>query len=150
MNPERRDPRDDGERRLEALLDRWPEPEVPAGLAERVLAATAAERARGARGRARPGPGRRAASWALACAALLALAVAAGLWREGGAEQAEPAAELARGPAAPAPAELLAHLELLEDWELLVTDDLDLLLAALDEMDEVLLGIDAEAADTNG
>jgi hypothetical protein len=39
--------------------------------------------------------------------------------------------------------ELLASLDLLESWELLNADDLDLTLAALDEVDEVLLDLGA-------
>ena len=54
------------------------------------------------------------------------------------------------GPPAPSGAdpvdeELLASLDLLEDWELLTDDELDLLLSSLDPWDEALLEMEAEA-----
>jgi hypothetical protein len=167
---------DRSERELEALdrlLDAVPDPRPPAGLAERVLAATAAERAAAA-GRSRsPAPGGARLLRLAGVGAALAAAAALLLWlgrpgwlgRSGADRPADaptrvasadprPAAEDAAPAAAPdavpeAPPELLAELELLEEWELLVPDDLDLLLAELDELDELLLEL-PETDDAGG
>ena len=147
---------------LDALLDRVPAPSVPEGLAERVLAGTRAPETPILAG---PGSGGR---WRLAAAAVLVLSGSVWLaWllgdrRELGTgrerETAElpvelrldPApdrTELASGdpPGGPDVAagdvdpELLAALDVLEDWEALTSDDLDLLLGELDALDWALL-----------
>ena len=125
--------------RLDALLDEQPAPRVPDGLAERVLAAVAEERAS-------RGAGRGARPRLLWVGAPLAAAAALALWFGTRPDAApEGPTQVAGAPGAsgelalPAEPELLRELELLEDWELLVTDDLDLLLAELDEVDEALL-----------
>jgi hypothetical protein len=51
----------------------------------------------------------------------------------------------ARPPASDEPSpELLASLDLLESWELVAGDDIDVQLNALNSMDELLLSIDAD------
>ncbi|MHC4894428.1 MAG: hypothetical protein ACYTFV_13965 [Planctomycetota bacterium] len=151
---------------LEGLLDDQPVPEVPAGLAERVLEHTAAER--GARSAPQPrmaGPESAGAGvsgprtgWTVGVA--LAAAAALLLWLGGVFDSPESVTEedqVARLPQDDGPVEalevdvveaapdgLLAELELLEDWDLLVTDDLDVLLAELDTLDEALLTVVAD------
>jgi len=118
---------------LDRLLDRLAPPEPPAGLARRVLRGLEPQRARRApAGRRRPAP------WALGVAAALLLAFSWAAW-------------MARGKRDPQPAHfeepseaLLASLELLESWELLAADDLDLALADLDEVGLLILELEAE------
>lgn len=129
MKPDAR--REDELARLDALLDELPDPREPMGLAERVLAATAAERQG-----VRPRPVR---PWWIAAALAAAAAVALWFgWSRGGDGPA-PGGRTEQIADLPADAALLRELELLEDWELLVTDDLALLLAELDEVDEALI-----------
>ncbi len=149
------------ERALDALLDAQPVPETPPGLAERVLRATAAERS-GASAPSR-GPSLTWWRWGVGLAAAAALVIWLSGSRDTGSQAipAEPSprvadaggrmstdlspippgvAEAADPDSAPLPdPELLRDLELFEEWELLVTDDLDLLLAELDALDELLL-----------
>ena len=162
-------PAEHEERALERLLETLPAPVVPAGLAARVLAGLEPERARrGAARRTRPstsgpflglglGLGR-ALGW-LVAAGLLALAWVAwlrsparrdGLAPPSGDELAaapgpENGAESGgAGPADSVPSEILATLDLLESWELVAEDDPDLALGALDEVDLLLLELEAE------
>ncbi len=149
------------ERALDALLDAQPVPETPPGLAQRVLRATEAERS------SAPAPARGPAlngwRWGGGVAAAAALVIWVSGSRDTGstAIPAEPsprvadagarkaddvslvapgAGEIAAADSVPLPdPELLRDLELFEEWELLVTDDLDLLLAELDALDELLL-----------
>lgn len=147
------------ERVLDALLDAQPVPETPPGLAERVLRATAAERSSAPA----PGPSVTWWRWGAGLAAAAALVIWLSNSRDTGSKAipAEPSprvadaggrmstdvstippgvAEAADPDSAPLPdPELLRDLELFEEWELLVTDDLDLLLAELDALDELLL-----------
>ncbi|MEO0649834.1 MAG: hypothetical protein AAFZ65_04060 [Planctomycetota bacterium] len=138
MKPDDDAQRDQEFARLDALLDELPAPVEPPGLAERVLAATASERA-GQHPAAR-GPRAWRPVW---IAMPLAAAAGLALWFGGlgGADRQAlgpnvPSEQVADLPTDP---DLLRELELLEDWELLVTDDLDVLLAELDEVDELLL-----------
>ena len=120
---------------LDRLLEAVPEPEVPAGLARDVLAGLAAERRptlRLVRG------GGRARLVRIAAATLLVLGagwLAIELTDE---DTPEPAPVVADGtPGAPATAdepseELLANLDVLESWDLVTHDDLDVLLASLE------------------
>lgn len=131
------------EERQSAALDRLLELDVaaaPGGLAGRVLAALDQERA----------PHTRASRWRrtpvalrLAAAGVLALGGAAAL---DALLESEPADELPRdvfplelAEAAEPPPELL---ELLQDWELINDESLDVVLTGLDTADEVLLEID--------
>jgi hypothetical protein len=120
---------------LERLLDALPAPRPPAGLSERVLAALAPAR----RAPARRRRARRLALFAAAAALVLALARLGSLGR---ATDPTPS-RLAVGEVEP---ELLATLDVLENWELLMADDLDLLLASLDPVDEALLELGVEPA----
>jgi hypothetical protein len=146
------------ERRLDVLLERVPAPIVPAGLAQRVLAATQAPVAR-----PRSVASRRM-GWALGAAA--AGLVAIFLWRmqrpDGGAETA-PVRHIAETPpriernAAPgkinlleADPELLAALDVLERWDLLCDEDLALLLASMDAVEEELLDLAYEEDEDEG
>jgi hypothetical protein len=143
---------------LERLLDRLPMPAVPTGLAERVLIGLQGERSSQAPEAApilRPRFGRR-----LAAAAAVVLLLVAGrllidgrpgdtstLDREGDGSSVRVATHEREGGAQPgetgalvAPeAELLEALDLLEDWELLMAEDVDLLLGSLDDADRELL-----------
>ncbi|HEX6882636.1 MAG TPA: hypothetical protein VF530_04590 [Planctomycetota bacterium] len=121
---------------LDELLARVPPPTVPAGLAGAVLAGLAPERAR-----ARRGPsGRLGPAWLLAAAAGLVLGW---LLLARRAAPAEIRHELARAALAlEADEELLAYA--LEHWELLHDEDLDLWLASLDPVDELLMEVAGE------
>lgn len=149
--------------RLERLLERVPPPGVPAGLAGRVLERLAERRA------AAPGvtrvlrPVRRAPRrfrtlFVAATAAAVALALglfvrarrldgpASGPVAGTGPSSTE---EIARAPGAlAADDELLLALDALENWELLTSEDLDLLLAGLDTSEELLLEL--ETAEPEG
>jgi len=111
---------------LEELLDGLPEPRVPAGLPARVLAGVA---------HARPPRPPRRGPWLLLAAAGLAGLV---LWAWN-ARRAGALLEVAHGeaPEAELDAELLAYA--VERWDLLHDEDLDVWLASLDPLDEVLL-----------
>ncbi|MEM7305237.1 MAG: hypothetical protein AAF682_01140 [Planctomycetota bacterium] len=140
--------------RLDALLDRVPAPVPPAGLADGVLAGLAAER--------RPAP-RFAllrggvAPWSAAAAAALVLAFFG--WRalrpSDGGEGVEVSPNVADASQEPEPRpepgpetapegedeELLASLEVLERWDLLFDEDVDVLLASLDPLADELLDL---------
>ena len=153
------------DRRLDALLDAVPAPAVPAGLAERVLARLEGERdARVVRGRLVP-----LRAWAAAAAVLLAAALLFAWRRSASSESPTGSVESppvsSGAPASPGAStrgagassddpqraprradpfadldpELLASLDLLENWDALTSDDLDLLLDELDEVDLALL-----------
>jgi hypothetical protein len=126
--------------RLEQLLARVPAPVPPPELAMRMLARLAA---------ARRQPARRLTPVLRALAAGLLLAVATGAagawWLAFGRRQTTPTPpEVVQTPPVPAEAaapdpELLAALELLESWELVTDDDLDLMLSSLEATDTALL-----------
>jgi hypothetical protein len=114
---------------LEELLASLPAPAAPAGLAGRVLAGLAPERA----------PRRVRRPWLLPCAAGLLAGLTFWAWT---LRRPEPARlELVLEPVPDS--ELLADEELLayavERWELLHDEDLDVWLASLDPVDELLL-----------
>jgi hypothetical protein len=137
------------ERRIEPWLARLPRPDAPpAGLAERVAAAV-----RSAALPAKPTAGpRRRRRMVLLPAALLAAAASAvlllGPWRPAPPPDDETARVAEFGAALQSPPnELLAALDLLEDWELLVGEsELALLLGGLDEFDLWLLESEADEA----
>jgi len=117
---------------LDDLLGRVPPPRAPRGLAQRVLAALEGERA--APVHAGRFGGARGLPWT-ASAAALAL-VALGAWR------------IFARPTAPEPArvaslepevELLECLDVLENWDLLMSPDAELWFADLEPADEILL-----------
>ncbi|MCK6445808.1 MAG: hypothetical protein L6Q99_05395 [Planctomycetes bacterium] len=156
---------------LDRLLERVPAPEAPAGLAERTLAKLAlARRPSLATPERRVTPARRV--WFAAAAA--AVLVAGGVWawrallrgadRDEAAPIAEPTPNAPRvvpesapkralrndGDAAAAPSdELLASLSVLESWELLNSENVDVMLSNLDAKDELLLELAAELATEN-
>ena len=137
---------------LDALLDTLPVPEVPDGLAGQLLERLAEERAPTRRGRllrfVRSAPG-----IALVMAASLAFFLLSfELWRrrQGDAAPEDPTtptlqphgtdvAELSPGAMEDVDPELLAHLDLLENWELLNADDVDFLLGELELVDVAIL-----------
>jgi hypothetical protein len=131
-----------GERGLDLLLERVPAPAVPDGLAARVLAAT-----RPAPARPRFAVLRAALPWTAGLAAAGLLGVLA--WRAArpAREEIAPAPGLrsaANAPNAPnatRDAELLAALDVLERWDLLVDDDVALFLASVDPVEEELLDL---------
>lgn len=140
-----------GEAELDRVLARLPAPEVPEELARRTLARLTLAR--------RP---RRASQprLALAAAALLALGVGAWLLTRGIAVDENAAPELASGPTprVPAvaprervldepPADLLASLDLLESWDLVVEDSVEADVLALDAFDALLLDVADELGD---
>jgi hypothetical protein len=114
---------------LESLLGQVPAPRVPAGLAARVLEGLAPERAEPRRRLARRG-------W-LASAAAVAASLA--LW--GWSVLRSPArnVELAQGTGADLEADEELLIYAVERWELLQDEDLDLWLASLDPVDELLI-----------
>jgi hypothetical protein len=124
---------------LDRLLELDAAP-VPSGLAKRVLAALESERAPltlSARWRRTPVALRLAAAGVLALGG--AAALDALLARE---PQDDSALDLAEAAAGDPPPELLESLELLQDWELINGESLDVVLTGLDTADEVLLEID--------
>lgn len=150
------------EARLDALLDVLPEPGVPSGLADRILSGLEEERTPSRdnrRGSILPSKGM---LWMAAAALLLALFGLRGMRATDPAEpevarESTPEARVAPALAgvegaadAPPPAAaperhdpvdpgLLASLDVLENWEWVTSEDLDLLLAELDEADWALL-----------
>jgi hypothetical protein len=112
---------------FEALLGELPAPRIPGGLSERVLAGVA---------HARPPRPRRRPRWLLAVAASVA---AVALWSWNASRGHEARLEVAQGE----PLDLEQDAELLayavERWELLHDEDLDVWLASLDPLDELLL-----------
>lgn len=157
------------ERALDRLLDRVPAPEPPEELTDRVLRGLETHRER-RRPTALPHTaepvgaplGRRPAGvWPRVLAAAAALAVfgwAAWMIRAGRSEHVGPtdpdgtvvAVVDENPPVDPVdeevPTELLASLDLLESWDVLAEDDLDLALAALDEVDLLILELEAEGS----
>jgi hypothetical protein len=146
------------EARLDALLARLPEPQVPADLSRRTLARLALAR------RPHPAAPRTATPRRLALAAAALVTLALGAWLLGRDPRRDGASDidLAQGPAprvpqvAPRervldepPADLLASLDLLESWELVVDDSVEADVLALDGFDALLLDVadelDAEA-----
>ena len=143
---------------LERLLDLVPAPVAPEGLARRTLERLAPHRREGPVRADRPvdplvpvapaPPVRTARSRGLRPARPLALALAAALaalswagWLARDPRRGPPAESAAS--VEEVPPELLASLELLESWELLVEDEPDLELAALDEVDLLLLELES-------
>lgn len=145
---------------LDRLLERVPAPEVPAELAQRTLTKLAL-----ARRRPLAAPARR--KWLAAAAAALLVAGGAWAWRawSRGDEHGETAPIAEPTPKAPrvvpdsAPKralgtdgdsvvtpsdELLASLSVLESWELLNSENVDVMLSNLDAKDELLLELSAE------
>lgn len=145
---------DNDEAALDGVLGRLPEPEVPVGLASRVLAGLELEPAGGLPLEPAGSPVRRAAvvhpffRFGLAAAATVLAAFIGYRLVDGapdpvrtpivehGGESERGGAELATVQPDP---ELLASLELLEEWEFLVTEDVDVVLGSLDESEAELL-----------
>lgn len=123
------------EERLDALLDSVPPPEVPPDLAARVLAATRAAQVERRRAGFRLLRGGRKWTAAAAAAAVVA-AIFLGLTQRNRTTPAEAVVE----------DELLVSLDVLENWDVLMTDDLDLMLASMDPADWALLELE-EAGD---
>ncbi|MBM3987817.1 MAG: hypothetical protein FJ294_07665 [Planctomycetes bacterium] len=134
--------------RLDALLARLPEPPVPADLSRRTLARLALAR------RTRRASPRRLA---LAAAALVVLAVGAWTLVRNSRQEPDSNIDLAHGPAPRAPtvaprervldeppADLLASLDLLESWDLVIEDSIEADVLALDAFDALLLDISDE------
>lgn len=112
--------------RLDALLDLVPAPQAPAHLARRVLESLARERRAWRRSRSSP---RRPVL--VAAAVMVLLSGGALLFRYlGGDSSIEP--------------ELLEALDALENWDVVTSEDLDLLLAELDPVDWALLELGEE------
>lgn len=116
---------------LEKLLDLDQDLAVPAGLAARVLSGLEP---------ARFAPARRARrSWTYAAAAGLLLAFLGRVWWVR-AHSAGPAPTELAADGSPAPdPKMLAALDVLEQWDLLMQDDVDVLLSTLGPGDEALL-----------
>ena len=115
--------------RLDALLDLDRAVDVPAGLAARTLARLAGERA----------PRRRRRVWPYAVAAGLLLAFLGRIyWLRTRPEPSRTVEPVVRVEPAPDP-EMLAALDVLEHWDLLMQDDVDVLLSTLAPADVVLL-----------
>ena len=124
------------EEALDRLLDAVPVDALPSGLAARVARAAHEQRTR--RTELVQLPMRW--SWAAAALALVAL----GIWILGGDPgSASNGDEVARTDVADdADLELLASLDVLENWEYLMSEDVDLLLGGLDSIGEVVAGVD--------
>jgi len=126
---------------LDELLARVPQPRVPPGLAGTVLAGLAPERARAHRRGWSGRGGWSSQAWLLAAAAGLVLGWLLLVRRAAPDEIRQE--ELARAALAlEADEELLAYA--LERWELLHDEDLDLWLASLDPVDELLMEVAGE------
>ena len=135
LEPERRGRTVSGpDARLDALLDLDREIAVPAGLAERTLASLAL-----ARRVPRRRVGRRI-GWLVAAAAGVLLVILGRLaWMRGRSEaRLEPSPEVVTRDSEPDP-QLLAALDVVEQWDLLMQDDVDVLLSTLGPGDEALL-----------
>ena len=151
---------------LDRLLDCAGAPAPPERLARDTLAALAAQRG----GVPQAGGREPNAWWAPLAVAAAALALITTAWLRAAArpeqvatlpapKRPEPELTVAPAPRAPQarpPAldrevdeELLASLEVLEAWELLNDDELEVLLSSLDPWDEVLLELEAEAREAS-
>ncbi len=119
-----------GDECLDALLDRVPAPEVPAGLSARTIAALESARRPVVRFRFLAGGGARKIATA---AAVLVLGFLA--WRVfiGNAETPDEPS-----PEAPADAELIAALDVLQRWDLLMSEDPNLQYASISPLEETL------------
>jgi len=130
-------PGDPAEARLDALLDLDREVRVPPGLARRVLAGIANQR-EPVRELARTAPGRRRA-WLYAVAAGVLLAFLGRVYwlrtRPGSGATSEPVVQVEPEP----DPRMLAALDVLEEWDLLMQDDVDVLLSTLGPADVALL-----------
>lgn len=134
---------------LESLLERVPIEPAPADLARRIVDALEGERVEAA------GANRVAHvtrhnqlihlnlrwTWAAAALALLAL----GVWVVARSPEGEDPVHVAQEDAAEldVDAELLASLDVLENWELLLSQDVDVQLGGLGSVGGVALGVDA-------
>lgn len=133
---------------LDRLLGLLPTPAAAPGLAARTLAALEGERVAAAAPARAPAPLRRRApspfALGLRLAAALALLVGGGLGlRALLRPDGTPGEEVASiSPSEAPPTELLESLDLLEAWELITDDSIDVVLTSLDTADEVLLEID--------
>ncbi|MEN8162102.1 MAG: hypothetical protein ABFS41_18675 [Myxococcota bacterium] len=128
--------------RLDDLLDLLPSPAAPDDLAARTLRGLAPERQGGRRSGRRlrlVRRGRRVAAAVLVVASVLWLVL-------GGRDEPQPEGRVA----GEVEDELLETLDVLENWELLMSDDLDLVLAELDAVDWTLLEYGSEEADVPG
>ncbi|MCC6405761.1 MAG: hypothetical protein IT453_01250 [Planctomycetes bacterium] len=140
---------------LDRLLERVPAPEVPTELAARTLSKLALARRRRT---ALSGP----RVWLTVAAA--AVIVLGGAWslrawlRDATPVEPQPIVENAPPEQAPrveslaVPSdELLASLSVLESWELLNSDNIDVMLSSLDASDELLLELSSElSSEANG
>lgn len=129
-----------GERQLDSLLDSVPAPHVPDDLAARVLAALEPVR--------RPAPRLRLLrrrAWRVVVAAALVVVMGLAAWKGFGGATVDP-----NDPSGyeAVDEELIASLDVLERWDLLMTNDIDLLLAGLDPVAEALLDADTIGAET--
>lgn len=118
--------------RLDALLDLDREVDVPPGLAARVLAGLARER--------RTAPRVRRAWLYAAAAGLLLVFVGRMIWlrtRPGPGATNEPVVRV--DPATEPDPKMLATLDVLEEWDLLMQDDVDVLLSTLGPADVAML-----------
>ena len=146
-------------RRLDALLGRVPSTSVPAGLAKRTLEGLERHRVPAPKFALLRGRGVR-----ITVAAAAVIAIVLFVWKGTGHEPGAPR-ENGAGPVVvdthgtnteprpsdpgkidPQPAdqpdeELLAALDVLEEWDLLLDEDLDVLLSALDPVEEELLDL---------
>jgi hypothetical protein len=142
---------------LDRLLECVPTPEAPADLPERVLANLALAR------RSRHRAPRRWIATAAAVLLVLGGAWTLRIWLRDH-ETAEPKplvatvqsqgpnAQEPRDPTATPPDELLASLSVLESWDLLNSENIDVMLSNLDASDELLLELSSEldaGADSN-
>jgi hypothetical protein len=129
--------------RLEALLDLDREIPVPAGLALRVRRGLAPSRrvpsARPPAHQPARKPARRIGAWWIAAAAGVALLFfGRRLWVPTRSEVPTPK-ELAAHDAPEPDPQMLASLDVVEQWDLLMQDDVDVLLSTLGPADEALL-----------
>jgi predicted anti-sigma-YlaC factor YlaD len=120
---------------LDRLLDRAGGVTVPPALERRVLAALAAERAPARR----PVLAWRRSAWTLAAAAVLVVTLV--VWLANRREEADVRPITAQNEPTAAPdTQMLAALDVLENWDLLMeSDDVDALISTLGTADEVLL-----------
>jgi hypothetical protein len=133
---------------LDRLLDRVPEPVSPPALVQDIIEGTRAARDASRRGARVLRVRRSATIWAAVAAAVLV----AVLWftRDGAGEvsprpdvvdlgPAPSVAEVVPGSSDGLTAELVEAFDVLDNWEYLGGDDLDLLLASIDELEALVL-----------